>query len=214
MKHPFRRAAQGILCATVLALVVSLFCSSAMLTITHQTVPAPVDAGLRIAHLTDLHNACFGKDNARLVQAVREQQPDLIFCTGDLFNKNDPDTTRAGALVKQLAAIAPVYCSLGNHEVEWGKNFGADPAEVYRQAGAIVVEREFFDVTVQGSDLRIGGLYGYACPQGGERGKEWSAHAWYAEECAFLRTFCDTPRTKLLLCHMPVAWLEYGSLDS
>ena len=32
-------------------------------------------------------------------------------------------------------------------------------------------------------------------------------------ETAFLDDFCDTDRTKLLLCHMPVAWIKYGSLD-
>lgn len=41
---------------------------------------------IRIVHLTDLHSRCFGKDNEKLVNMIREQTPDLVCCTGDMLN--------------------------------------------------------------------------------------------------------------------------------
>ncbi|MEE0801569.1 MAG: metallophosphoesterase [Gemmiger sp.] len=208
-----RRNAVFVLLGIVLAaLVFSLYGSVALLTTTTLTVPAPVSEPLRVVQLSDLHNARFGRDNDTLVEAVRSAAPDLILCTGDLFNADEQDTSTVSALLGRLTDIAPVYCSLGNHEEQWGRNFGADPAAVYRDAGAVLLEQEFVDLEVRGCALRIGGLYGYACPP--DRGQEWGSQPWYDGECRFLQEFCNTDRTTLLLCHMPVAWLDYGSLDS
>ena len=43
--------------------------------------------GLRIVHLSDLHGKECGENNARLLAAVKELQPDLIAITGDLIDQ-------------------------------------------------------------------------------------------------------------------------------
>ena len=52
------------------------------LTVTELTVPMarlPESFdGLRIAHVSDLHNAEFGERNEKLLTLIREQQPDII----------------------------------------------------------------------------------------------------------------------------------------
>lgn len=80
-------------------------------------IPAAFD-GYHIVHLTDLHNASFGRDNERLFQSIRQLKPDIILITGDMIiGKPGADVTFAARTVNALCEIAPVYYSLGNHEL-------------------------------------------------------------------------------------------------
>ena len=163
---------------------------------------------IRIVQLTDLHNSEFGKGNDRLIRKVREQQPDLIFLTGDMLNQYEERTDVPVNLIQELSQIAPVYASYGNHEWQHEKNYGTDLRAIFTEAGATVLEYDWVDVEVKGQELRIGGIYGYCMAGYYLRTKEAEE-----QEVAFLDEFCNTDRTKLLLCHMPVAWIAYGSLD-
>ena len=157
---------------------------------------------LRIVQLTDLHNSVFGKGNERLIRKVREQQPDLIFLTGDMLNQYEEWTDVPVDLIRELCKIAPVYASYGNHEQQHEKNYGSDIRAIFTEAGATVLEYDWVDVEVKGQKLRIGGIYGYCMA-----GYYLKTDETDEMETAFLDDFCDTDRTKLLLCHMPVAWI-------
>lgn len=43
----------------------------------------------KIVHLTDLHNYQFGVKNSRLIKKIENQEPDVIFMTGDMLNENE-----------------------------------------------------------------------------------------------------------------------------
>ena len=187
---------------------ISLSTSSHALTTTHYTLPSSTISSLRIVQLTDLHNSEFGEDNARLVSAVRTQSPDLILLTGDLLNSDEQRTDIATNLIAQLCEIAPVYCSNGNHEIEYEERYGVDIDELYREAGAVVLEKEYQDITVKNQKIRLGGIYGYCLP-----GKYLETGEADPEETAFLEEFQDTDLPKILMCHMPVCWMINGSLD-
>ena len=72
-------------------------------------------SGLRIAQLSDLHGAVFGRENARLLAAVRGAEPDIIALTGDLADEYAPDDG-LGSFLRALCEIAPVFYVTGNHE--------------------------------------------------------------------------------------------------
>ena len=163
---------------------------------------------LRILQLTDLHNSEFGEGNARLVSAVRDQSPDLILLTGDLLNSDEQRTDIATDLIAKLCDIAPVYFSNGNHEIEYEERYGVDIDELYREAGAVVLEKEYQDITEKNQKIRLGGIYGYCLP-----GKYLETGEADPEETAFLEEFQDTDLPKILMCHMPVCWMINGSLD-
>ncbi|MBR0087789.1 MAG: metallophosphoesterase [Lachnospiraceae bacterium] len=175
---------------------------------THYTIETDrIAEDIRVVHLTDLHDAVFGKDNSRLIEKVREQDPDVIFFTGDIFNyKQEVKVDKAVSLLKALCGIAPVYFSYGNHEMPLIQNDGVDLKTLFEAAGAVVVERSYVDTEIKGQALRIGGIYGYCLPflYALETGRE--------DETAFLRDFQDTDRFTCLLCHMPVAWIRQHSL--
>ncbi len=194
-----------ILLSFVLRLFISLYTSAYLLTITTYQLTTNTSTSLRILQLTDLHNSEFGANNSQLISTVRAQYPDLILLTGDLLNSDEQRTDIATKLITQLCEIAPVYCSNGNHEVEYQENYDVDVDELYREAGAVVMEKEYQDIVVNGQEIRLGGIYGYCLP--GDMGED------RADETAFLKEFQNTELPTILMCHMPVCWMINGSLD-
>lgn len=208
-KHPVRT---GILILLGLLAAVFLYflISSLFLRLTHYTVTGPVTAPIRVVQLTDLHNAEFGKDNRRLTALVAEQKPDLILMTGDMLNRDDPDTEIVERLIRDLSAIAPVYYGYGNHETTWEENFRRDLHEILSAAGATVLECEYADVEVKGQSLRIGGYMGYW----------WQPHMLSNDpeqkerEYRFFSDFAHTDRVRLLMNHIPTSWLDWHYINT
>ena len=204
MNSPKRKYAFWVALPILLLAIlgVSLLYSTYGLTVTNYSVTADIETPIRIAHLTDLHNHSFGTDNEELIARVAEQQPDLILISGDLIISSEDDLSIAVDLLRALTAIAPVCCSLGNHELEYEQRTGVDPASVYTQAGAMVLDKDYVDLLVNGQAVRIGGIYGYCLSERFQTHDE--------EEVAFLREFEDSDAYKILLAHLPYSWTDYG----
>lgn len=198
----------AILSLLTIISVISLCTSTHALTITTYQLSSNIPTSLRILQLTDLHNSEFGANNSRLISTVRNQSPDLILLTGDLLNSDEQRTDIATDLITRLCDIAPVYCSNGNHEVEYQEKYGVDVDELYREAGAVVLEKEYQDIIINDQKIRIGGIYGYCLP-----GKFLKTGEADQEETAFLEDFQNTDLPTILMCHMPVCWMINGSLD-
>lgn len=140
----------------------SLYQSKYSLTCTlYQISSDKIETPVRIVQLTDLHNSEFGENNQELIDRVTAQFPDLILITGDLLNADETRTDIATNLIFALCDIAPVYISLGNHEIEYHENFGKDIVELYQNSGAEVLECKYKDITINGQHLRLSGIYGY-----------------------------------------------------
>lgn len=103
--------------ALILAAIVVLSCrwlQARRYTLTVPGLPEAFD-GLRIAHLSDLHSARFGKNQARLADKVRLAAPDLVCFTGDMISAKDPDGAAFFELCRALGDL-PRYGVWGNHE--------------------------------------------------------------------------------------------------
>lgn len=164
-----------------------------------------VSKPLTIVQLSDLHNVTFGKENQRLLAKIRKANPDLIFMTGDMLNDNEQRTDVVLELVQEAVQIAPVYYSLGNHEVEYTRTY--DEQETFYQelsrAGAVVLDKEYVDTTIAGQEVRIGGVYGYVLDYDWQDGSEQR----------FMEAFQDTDRFKILLSHIPEGLLLWKSME-
>ena len=84
-------------------------------TISSRELPDAFDS-YRIAQVSDLHNAEFGDGNQRLLDMLREAEPDMIAITGDLIDSRRTDLAVALAFAKEAVQIAPCYYVSGNHE--------------------------------------------------------------------------------------------------
>lgn len=84
-------------------------------TVSSNRLPEAFD-GYRIAHVSDLHNAEMGKDNEKLLDMLRETEPDIIAITGDIIDSRNTDIDIALQFTKAAMEIAPCYYVTGNHE--------------------------------------------------------------------------------------------------
>lgn len=115
--------------------------------------------------LADLHNKCYGKENEKLLAAIREQRPDMILVAGDILTAKPGNSLDVAIhLMEELAKDYPVYYGNGNHEHRlklYPEKYG-DMAEQYDKAlGEIGVTRlinakvslEEYGITVFGSEI-------------------------------------------------------------
>lgn len=111
----------------------------------------------KIAVISDLHNAEFGKDNSDIVKKVKRENPDIIAITGDFVDSNKTDIDLAVSLAKQLVEIAPCYYVMGNHEV-WLFNRYEELQQKLIDVGVIVLRNEVVKITKNYEIIQIAGL--------------------------------------------------------
>ena len=101
--------------------------------------------GFRIAQVSDLHNARFGEDNAKLIEMLSQTEPDIIVLTGDLIDSRNTDVETALDFARQAVEIAPVYYVSGNHESRVTAYMDLKMGLV--SAGVIVLENQKVEIT-------------------------------------------------------------------
>lgn len=96
------------------------------------TVPKAFD-NMRFVCLTDLHLNQFGKNNVKLLNAIRGCKPDVILVAGDMIIAAKTKNSHiALELLTTLAKEYPVYYAPGNHELKWSYKAN-DPSSGYSE---------------------------------------------------------------------------------
>ena len=119
-------------------------------TLKFKTLPAAFD-GLRLVQLSDLH----GNSLEGLVETIQDLKPDLILCTGDIYD-GVRYATISDQVLEDLIPIAPVYFVSGNHEYyagNWNRR-----KKVLLQKGIHVLDNTCEILEKQGQTLEICGL--------------------------------------------------------
>lgn len=124
-------------------------------TISSRGLPDAFD-GYRIAQVSDLHNAEFGGGNQRLLDMLREAEPDMIAITGDLIDSRKTNIAVALAFAEEAVRIAPCYYASGNHEAR---------VPEYRElkagleaAGVTVLDDARVEIEISGKSITIIGV--------------------------------------------------------
>lgn len=92
------------------------------LTVTSKDLPEAFDK-FSIAHISDLHNAEYGKNNEKLIDILEAESPNIIAITGDLIDSNHTNLEVALSFAQQAVKIAPCYFVTGNHEAWIGSQY-------------------------------------------------------------------------------------------
>lgn len=208
MKRRIVRVLAVVLAAGMLWLLGSVICCAMFIRTAQYTIALPGMAmPVRAVVLSDLHGRTFGRNNARLLEKVRQQEADAVFLVGDMLS-SDPDSEdvqRLLSLISALADIAPVYFAPGNHEIDYMVS-DSTLLDQAAEAGAVVVNDSYVDVTIAGQPLRIGGTMGHGFYFGRSQ-EEFEA----SPEYQFLQDFQQTDTPKLCLAHMPDTFIFNGA---
>ena len=124
--------------------------------VTSKQLPDSFD-GFKIAVVSDLHNARFGRDNSQIVRKIEEEHPDIIAITGDLVDANRTDLETAVALVHKLMQLAPCYYVTGNHEAWIGKQFSV-LEEMLLAENVQILHDEVIRLERDGQTIQLAGL--------------------------------------------------------
>lgn len=128
-----------------------------VLTVTDERLPEAFN-GFRVSLVSDVHCARFGENNEKLLEAVTEQQPDLIAVTGDLLDRFHTDYTMVEPLCSGLAAIAPTYYITGNHEWGLGGKTVRGLKQIIAACGVTVLSNEYRVLERDGQKLVVAGI--------------------------------------------------------
>ena len=185
---------------------------------------------IRFVYIADLHENVFGEDNQQLYDQLTELNPGFILIGGDIINWTSDNDEYAVKVISELAGISDVYYSIGNHEIEYLRTRremdfnGSDRNDSsltllktdengfirrIESAGAIVLQKNWTDIEVNGTKLRIGAAYEGMFSLDPKNPKETMIHGMFD----FLNGFQSTDSLTLYMTHRPYSFLNGNGPD-
>ena len=148
-----------------------------------------------------------------LAEAAAEAAPDLILVPGDAIENKRPGHPDGVRMLARLAAVAPVFFSVGNHE----RALSREQTDGLAEAGIHCVDLSTERFSVRGTQLCIGGVPS-ASYENGERCETSLAELLFTPRARaelpqktgdYLAEFSAEGGAKLLLCHHPEYYRRY-----
>ena len=176
------------------------------ITVTSTKLPDAFD-GFRIAHISDLHNAEFGKDNEKLISLLEKTNPDIIAITGDIYDCHHTDVDVSIAFAQKAVKIAPCYYVAGNHEQRVPEAFDKLLA-AFEETGVTVLDNKALTIDRAGQSINILGV--------SDPGFE--VDYLFGDTQSVMRNHLstlvnDTESFNLLLSHRPELFEVYADFD-
>lgn len=163
--------------------------------------------GLRIIQISDVHSGSFTKKEPikKGIQLINDQNPDLVFFTGDLVNNVASEMKDYIDVFDKIQAKYGVYSILGNHDygdyVRWANKQDKiqnlnNLKEVHRSMGWDLLLNENRILNIHQEKVAIIGVENY------------SASARFSKYGDLKKAYQDTDEAslKLLLSHDPSHW--------
>lgn len=125
-------------------------------TVTSKDLPEAFD-NFSIAHISDLHHAEYGKNNKKLIDILKAENPNMIAITGDLIDSNHTNLEAALSFAQQAVKIAPCYFVTGNHEAWIGSQYEELKTSL-ENAGVTVFQDEAIELNYGDECIQLIGL--------------------------------------------------------
>ena len=159
----------------------------------------------KIVQISDLHNKKFGKGQEKLLNKIKEINPDIIVITGDMIDRNKFNLVIAMEFIKGALDIAPVYYVSGNHE--YLSNNYTSVKESLVEAGVVVLENQNTSIKIEiGGILQEIHILGLTDPS-------FNPYNFESIITNTLSTWEDIDGFKILLSHRPELFNLYKDYD-
>ncbi|MFK7695619.1 metallophosphoesterase [Paenibacillus sp. HJGM_3] len=156
-------AAAALLVAAVIALVVWVY-QTWVVDVVRVSLPSPLEAGVRLVQLSDLH----GKTrfwNGSISDQVNRLEPDVVLITGDLTNR----LTQRARVIAELSRIrcGQIVFIPGNHEwyeyrflrkMMYPREHYEETMRQLRHAGIVVLENAYTVIPTPGGRVAVCGF--------------------------------------------------------
>ncbi len=113
--------------------------------------------GKKIVQISDLHNTTFGKNQATLIEKVKQEEPDAVFLTGDFIDSNRFDLSASLAFIDAIVETTDVYYVTGNHEI--ASNRVEEIADTLTKRGVVVLADDSTEWEEDGETVQIVGIH-------------------------------------------------------
>lgn len=118
--------------------------------------------GFRMAVVTGLRVRRFGKEQEKLIDLLKKNEPNLIAIIGDLHGYRDRQNPPLMAFIGQAIKIAPTYMVPG-HRDDQGSRGGAPLQKALSEVGAVVLDNQKETLYRDGAVLELIGLRDCGC---------------------------------------------------
>jgi Icc-related predicted phosphoesterase len=177
------------------------------------TSPPAGAAAIRIAATGDIHCRAANAEATIAAFAALDGEADLALVAGDLTSHG---TIEEAEIFREAAAATsvPVFAVLGNHD--WQGGVAAEIAELLREGGVELLEREAVTREIAGHEVGIVGSKGFVggfAPRQLPDFGEPSLRAVYAETTAEANAL-DTGLREIATCSIRLAVLHYSPVEA
>ena len=164
--------------------------------------------GLKIVQISDLHLGSFNKNFGPIEEAIEminDLNPDYIFFTGDLINKDPEEAKPWIEPLKKLKAKQGKYAILGNHDYGWGKIKEEEKdynrkevISINQQMGFRVLANEHEIIEKNGEKIALVGVENWG----------FSEENWFPTKGDYKKSVHGMANVpfKILLSHDPTHW--------
>ena len=126
-----------------------------LVTRTYEIEDARISSEVRIAVVSDLHGARYGKNQSRILSALDQANPDAVLLLGDIFDEHNHNE-ESYVLLDELSGKFDCYFIFGNHEYKSGEIEQIRSA--LTQAGIPILSGTDTTLNVNGTRVQIFGI--------------------------------------------------------
>ncbi len=191
-----------------------LYCENVITSSYYSITTDKLHDSAKIVFISDLHNREYGKNNSKLVEKIKIEEPDIIAVTGDMISKTDETYDVTITLLNSLVEIAPTYYVLGNHEKQY-EDLESLINDI-KETKTTFLDNQTVTINLGNDKINIGGLTDY--PYYSFDGPADQIPHFDNDESVFLDNFIAQSKNRfsVLLAHQPeyYMWkLKYMDID-
>lgn len=189
-----------------------LFVSCASVKVPKYTINYGSKKTVKIIQISDFHSNDFGKNEEKLISKIRDEQPDVIFITGDLFEYKfkEKGIENVKKLLSGIQGVCPFYFVSGNHEYYYGHS--NECAYLIEEYGGTVLSNRVVQTNINGIDFVIAGIEDpifFVLPEERKRDAK-NDEAFLSKMKEISKVAAETPgEFYVLLAHRPEYINEY-----